>query len=892
VASLVPIPSFPQRDIVMNNPAQSLDLAVRCHQTGDLQQAEQLYRQILQVDPSNVNALHLLGLIALQAGKPDHAVDYISQALRLMPNFAEAHYNLGMALRQQGKLEEAVAHWRQALNNKPDYAEAHYHMGNALQQQGKLTDAMASWQQAVRLNPGYAEAHNNLGIGFQQQGKLQEAVASLQRALQLKPDFIQAHHNLGNALLAQGKLEEAIARYQHVLRFNPNSVAAYNNLGKALLDQGRLEEAVASLQRVMMIDPDFADAHNNLGLVRIEQGLLDDAIACFRRALQIKPDSVDAYNHLGNAFKKQGNLDQAMAYYRQALRLAPNFADARLNLGTAFQARGDYEAALECCRQAVRLQPNASGGHNNLGIVLAAMGKPEEALACYRQALQLSPNYAEAHFNLGVVLWEQGDMEAAIASFQHALEFKPNDVAALGALVHVLQHTCRWENLKQLSQKIIEFNDARADAGNASLITPFSFLTLPIATTAAQQLRCARNWVAQQPQLTLDRGPTPILNRSVDITSKITVGYLSADFHSHPTAFLTAELFEQHDRARFAVFGYSYGPDDGSPMRRRLGNAFDCFVDLRDVSYLDAARRIAADGVDILVDLKGHTRDGRPQILGARPAPIQVNYLAYPGTMGAPYIDYVLVDDFIVPPDQQPFFTEQLVHLPLCYQVNDSRREIAPTTPSRAECGLPEEGFVFCCFNNSYKITPEVFDVWMALLKALPGSVIWLLIGNDFAPANLRREAVARGVAEDRLVFAPWQPLPDHLARHRVADLFLDCFPVNAHTTASDALWAGCPVLTLAGKTFASRVAGSLLRTVGLPELITTSLEEYQAVALRVARDPDLLAHVRSKLAESRKTSPLFDATQFARHLERAYITMREINASGQRPRPFAVSPA
>ena len=318
---------------------------------------------------------------------------------------------------------------------------------------------------------------------------------------------------------------------------------------------------------------------------------------------------------------------------------------------------------------------------------------------------------------------------------------------------------------------------------------------------------------------------------------KTTIAYLSADFHEHATAWLIAELFEKHDHGRFAIYGYSYGPRDDSPLRRRLACALDRFVDVRDLSYAEAARRIAADEVDILVDLKGYTQDARSEIVAFRPAPLQVSYLGYPGTLGAEFMDYILVDDFVVPPEQQPFFTEKLVHLPGCYQVNDSRREIAPRTPSRAECGLPEEGLVFCCFNNSYKITPQVFGVWMELLQAVPGSVLWLLEGNRFMPANLRREAEGRGVAAERLVFAPRKPLPEHLARHRLAALFLDTFPVNAHTTASDALWAGCPVLTLAGETFVSRVAGSLVRSVGLPELITASLEDYRATALRLARE-------------------------------------------------------
>jgi predicted O-linked N-acetylglucosamine transferase (SPINDLY family) len=874
----------------MNTLAQSLDLAVKCHQAGDLQQAEQLYRQILQVDPNHADAIRLLGLIALQLGQTDSAVDYIRQALRLKPDFAEAHNLLAIALRQQGKLDEAVSSWRQALSFKPDYAEAYNLLAIACKEKGLLEEAAANWRQVIRLRPNDAEAHGSLANVLMEQGKLDDAVAAYKQVLRLEPESFRSINNLGCALVHLGKAEEAVRWLEEALRIKPDYVQAQNNLGNALMLQGKQEDAVASYRRALHFDPNFADAYCNLGKIFLEQHRLDEAVANFRKALHLRPNFVEALNNLANAFLEQGQIEQAIANYQDVLRFQPKSAGAYSNLGKTFLDQGRLDEAVDSLQQALQIEPDFAEAHNNLGLVRRKQGKLDEAVACYRRAFRSKPNYAEAHFNEGQVLWTLGDFATATASFQRALQQKPDYVAALVALVHAFQHLCRWENLTKLSRRIIELNDGPADAAVAAAMVPFSFVTLPIATTAAQQLRCARDWVAQQPQLTLDRADYVSRNRSTDLKSKITIGYASADFWAHPTAYLTAELFEQHDRDQFTIVAYSYSPDDGSPMRRRLVNAFDRFVDLNNDSDLDAARRIAADGVDILVDLKGHTRDGRLQIFAARPAPIQVNYLAYPGTMGAPYIDYILVDDFLVPPDQQPFFMEQLVHLPLCYQVNDSRREIASRTPSRAECGLPEEGFVFCCFNNSYKITPELFDVWMNLLKALPGSVIWLLIGNDFAPANLRREAVARGIAEDRLVFAPRQPLAEHLARHRVADLFLDCFPVNAHTTASDALWAGCPVLTLAGETLISRVAGSLLRAVGLPELITTSLEEYQAVALRLARDPNLLAHVRSKLAESRKTSPLFDARQFARNLERAYITMREINASGQQPRPFAVS--
>jgi predicted O-linked N-acetylglucosamine transferase (SPINDLY family) len=688
-----------------------------------------------------------------------------------------------------------------------------------------------------------------------------------------------------------GRLQAAEQIYRQILAVEPNHADAWHLLGVMAYQAGKHEAAVEHIKRAIGLNGNAAAFHYNLGNAFKDQGKLDEAVACWRRVLELEPDYAEAHVNLGVAFSAQGKPDQAAACHRRALELKPDFAAAHYNLGVALNDRGKPDDAIACWRRALELKPDHAAAHNNLGAALNDRGKPDEAIARCRRALELKPDYAEAHGNLGNAFRDQGELDEAIACYRRALELKPDDAASLGSLVHALQHLCCWEDLKDLSRRVVEVVDRDAGGRIASAVPPFAFLALPMMTTAEQQLRCARQCANRKLKAANGHGRKPAGNRASDLKSKITVGYLSADFHCHATARLIAELFEKHDRQRFDVFGYSYGPDDGSPMRRRLIEAFDRFSDLKDASFVESAERIAADGVDILVDLKGYTQNARTQILALRPAPIQVNYLGYPGTMGAPFMDYILVDDFVVPDDRQPFFTERLVHLPWCYQVNDSRREISAHTPSRAECRLPEKGFVFCSFNNSYKITPEMFDVWMGLLKAVPQSMLWLLEGNRCVPANLRREAEARGVAAQRLVFAPRVPLPDHLARHRVADLFLDSLPYNAHTTASDALWAGCPLLTMAGETFVSRVAGSLLRAIGLSELVTSSLEEYQDMALRLARDADYLGELRSRLEANRKTSPLFDAGQFARNLEKAYLTMWEIYACGEKPRAFAVSP-
>jgi protein O-GlcNAc transferase len=411
---------------------------------------------------------------------------------------------------------------------------------------------------------------------------------------------------------------------------------------------------------------------------------------------------------------------------------------------------------------------------------------------------------------------------------------------------------------------------------------------LAISASPAVQLRAAEIFTADQ----CPPAERSIWRGEIYRHDRIRIAYLSADFQNHPTAYLAAGWFEAHDRSRFETIAVSFGPDTNDDMRQRLRGVFERFIDAQSLTNRQIAERLRALEIDIAVDLKGYTTNSRAGIFALRPAPIQVGYLGYPGTMAASYMDYILADEVVIPSDHAPFYTEKIVWLPGTYQVNDRARRISDQTPSRAELSLPDEGFVFCCFNNSYKIRPAIFDIWMRLLRQVEGSVLWLFEENGSAAQNLRLEAERRGVAPERLVFAPHVPAAEHLARHRHADLTLDTLPYNAHTTASDSLWAGVPVLTCLGTTFAGRVAASLLKAIGLPELITTSLEDYEALALRIAREPDLRAALKQKLARNRDTFPLFDTARFTRHTEAAYTTMWERHQRGEPPQSFAVTPA
>ena len=631
----------------------------------------------------------------------------------------------------------------------------------------------------------------------------------------------------------------------------------HNNLGNALLASGRTEDAVASLRRAAKLKPGLSTVHTNLGLALSELGRFEEAAASHRTALKLQPGLALAHNNLGVALQKAGKLDEAIASFHRAIELQPALPEALVNLADT-----------------LRLTKPAGESREDPG----RYARLEEAISCYRRAVEIRPGYAEAYVNLGGLLSELRRFAEAATCFAHARELDPTEGRAVIEHVFARREMCEWKDSTTDEAAFV-----RAAQSVEKGAMAFSFLA--IVDDPQLQLEAAR----REARIRTAGKATARWPATKSRDAKIRLGYLSADFQEHATAYLIAELIERHDRSRFEVQAFSFGQDDRSPMRNRLHQAFDRFNDVGSLTDQEAARQIHRAEIDIAIDLKGYTREDRPGILSYRPAPIQVAYLGYPGTMGADFIDYAIVDDFVVPAGAARYFSEKLVYLPDCYQVNDTRRVVADRTPSRADCGLPAEGFVFCSFNNNYKITPSVFDVWMRLLARVPNSVLWLLADNEWAVANLRREAQQRGVSPGRLIFAPRLKLAEHLARHRLADLFLDTAPVNAHTTASDALWVGLPLVTCAGKSFVARVAGSLLRAVGMPELITTDLGDYEALALKLASEPQTLAALRAKLERNRLTYPLFDIDRFRRNIEAAYVHMWSTRQRGGEPESFAV---
>jgi predicted O-linked N-acetylglucosamine transferase (SPINDLY family) len=817
--------------------------AIEAHRNGAVEDAKLLYRKVLTADPKNAAACGNLAIIAAQQGDLAGAERLMRQEIRLRPNTAAGYHNLGSVLQQQGRLADAIATHRHAIKLKPDYAEAYLALGNALRQQGDLEEAMESYRSAVAARRDYPEAHNNIGVLLQMQGRLDEAAAAYHEAVRLRPGYAEAQFNLGTVLHQQQQLDAAEAAYRRVIELAPGIAEGHNNLGTVLKDQGRLDGALAAFDQAIALQADYAEAFYNRATVLQQLTRLEEALAAYAHAIELRQDYTDAINNAGIVLLELGRAGEAVELYRRLMERMPAHADACNNLGTA----------------------------------LLAEGRVDEARAAFEQALAHKPDFPEAFCNLGNARRELGDLAGAIAAYRDALRLRPDDAGAFSQLIYHLAQACAWDGCEADQEKLLDM------ARRGIRVPPFYLLSTP--ASASDQLICAQHWatsISPPRETVFDHKPCAERER-------IRLGYLSGDFHQHATAQLMAELFECHDRDRFEVFAYCYGPDDHSPMRARLTAAFDRFVDIRALSHRKAADLIHADQVDILVDLKGYTHHARPAISAYRPAPVQVSYLGYPATMGADFIDYIIVDPLVVPSSQQPLFSERLVHLPRSYQVNDRRREVADARTSRQDFGLPAEGLVLCSFNNSYKISPAFFDIWMRLLRAVPGSVLWLLEANPLIPGNLRFEAEKRGVDSGRLIFAPVVPPAEHLGRHRHADLFLDTLPCNAHTTASDALWAGLPVVTCCGDTFAGRVAGSLLMAIDMPELVTKSPDEYEQAALALARNPQRLIALRQKLQNNRDASALFDLPKLTGNIEAAYARMWQTWLAGQTPAAFSI---
>jgi protein O-GlcNAc transferase len=795
---------------------------------------------------SPVDELFHRAVSAMQSGKLDVAERFLKEIIRLQSGHIPALSVLSTFLAARGRREEghhymrlALAAYDQVLQTRPNLSEAWLGRAQLLSHFGRHTEAIDSLDRAVANNRELIPAHLLRAKLLADLGRHQEALDGIDKLLEIKPSSAEALVGRGNILFESKRYHEALDAYDRASALNPALPEAWLGRGNALSELRRYDDALAAYDRALGANPQLAGALLGRGNVLNALKRYDDALVAYDKAIGIAPDFAEAWLNRGNLLNTVNRHDEALAAFRRALALWPDLAEAWLGQGNVFFFLKRYQDATSSYDTALAIRPDLSEAQLGRGNVFSVLKQHREAANAYAAVLTLAP--------------------------EHPL--------TKGFLLHQKLLACDWPGIDALIDQI----EKDLTAGRLS-VEPF--ILQGISNSPRSLQRCTELYSEERYPA---RSTDGFQQRTLD-HEKIRVGYFSGEFREQATSHLIAGVLEQHDQSRFEVYAFDNGWDDRSEIRRRVNAAVHEMVEIRQLSDASALATIREKQIDVLINLNGYFGEQRTQLFASRAAPIQVNYLGFPGTLGASYIDYIIADRHLIPEDHKTFYNEKVVYLPNCYQANDSKRKIAANEPSRLECDLPKSGFVFCCFNNSYKILPSVFDRWMQILSQVEGSVLWLLSDNLETKSNLHREASARNIDPQRLIFAKQVPPADHLARHAVADLFLDTVPCNAHTTASDALWAGLPLLTCMAETFSGRVAGSLLHAIGLPELVTTTLEDYERLAVDLALNPEKLARLKDKLARNRSVAPLFNTKLFTEHLEAAYVAMFDRFSAGAKP--------
>ncbi len=832
---------------------------------GDTDSAQSICRSVLESFPGNRRARDLLAeLRAPTASGPP--ADVVPQDL--------------VRLFESGDHAGAVRLAQSRLEKTPDSAPLWNIFGAALARCGHPDQAEAAFAQAIRLAPGYHSAHMNHGNVLLDLQRADEAISAYREALSLRPDFAEAHYNLGRAFQRLGQAEDACDAYRRALDCSADYPDATTNLWSLLVSMSRQTEAAQVLRDRTQVAPEDAQAWNNLGTLYYSQCLAEEAERAFRRATEIQPANPAMRHNLGLGLRALGAEAEAEEAFRAAVAADPSSAAAHVDLGNLLSDAGRLEEAAQAYFAALDADLENPLAHNNLGNVFKRLGRPEDAAACYERALAFDPAHAEANNNMAIRRWAEGDLPAAEMHFARALRARPEMSFSRAQMLHVQGHMCDWTAHDAFAAV------AETLGVEGVEIPPFTMLAFedsPERQKARSELYDRRRHRALLP-------PHKVVARPR--RDRMRIGYFSSDLHNHATLHLMSGLLRHHDRARFEICAFSYGNvRDHHQQALSAGGEIDRFYDVQNLTDTRIAELAREQDLDIAIDLKGYTEGSRAGLMADRVAPVQISYLGYPGTLGAGWCDYIVADETVIPPAERSHYTEKVIFLPHCYQPNDNMRPVADLDDTRADHGLPEDAFVLCCFNQGYKISRAEFEIWMRILADIDHAVLWLMATNRWAEDNLRRAAELRGIDPDRLVFAPRLGPELHLARHRHADLFIDTFNVNAHTTASDALWVGLPVVTLPGRQFAARVAASLLGAVGLQDLAVPDAAAYESLVRDLAGNPERLSELRRHLAMARDTAPLFDTPRYARDFERGLDMAFARWAEGLAPADIRVGP-
>lgn len=868
-----------------------------------------------------------LGNAMKQIGELELSKRLYLRAIELKPRFSEAYANLGLLLAEKGEVGEAVEAYASSLLLGGSRDAVWCQLGQLYRADGRLCDARRCLGEAARR--GSYVAVSTLAAMAKDEGDNECACIYYREAIRRRPELADAHSNLGNVLKQHGRLDEAIACYEHAMRHAPELAVARGNLASAYLERGDLELAIRTFHEAINLEPRFADAYNNLGNALRQAGRLEEAISSYRAALALRPDHAHAHNNLGNAMKDAGNVKEAVRCYQIATKIAPRLAAAHSNLGLVLKERGDLNGAIARYRAALAVDSSFADAYSNLGNALKDAGRLDQAFHCYSVAIMLRPDFADAYSNLASAYKDAGRNSEAITCYRRALQLKPDFADAFANLTHTLVFVCDWTNrdrdfeeLSQIVAKQLDEDQHEGQGGYGAVagtiatkvcrvpsIQPFHTLVYPV--DISDMLKIARRYAMRAEQnasqveglpasrplynkllpaqanrllsASVGRLPpreSPIATMQSNAARRLRVGYVSSDLGNHPLAHLMQSIFGMHDKAKYEVVCYSLSPDDGSAWRRKIAREVEHFVDVSGLCLRDLALRVLADQMDILINLNGYTKGARNELFALRCAPVQVSYMGFCGTLGADYVQYLVADSIVVPREHEPFYAEKIVRMPHCYFVNDhaqsARYVFEPSAlPRRTEYGVPDPcAFVFCNFNQIYKIDPTIFEVWCNILKRVERSVLWLLRFPPIGEANIRHEARKRGVPDHRIHFTQVSPKDEHIKRGTLADLFLDTPQCNAHTTGCDILWGGCPMLTLLGNKMATRVAASLLYAVHCPDLVTTSLEAYEELAVRLATDVRLYRKVKASVQRARPYAPLWDTRRWVSNFENAIDQM------------------
>ncbi|KAK9288296.1 hypothetical protein L1049_016747 [Liquidambar formosana] len=855
--------------------------------------------EALRFDPQFAECFGNMANAWKEKGNIDVAIRYYLIAIELRPNFADAWSNLASAYMRKGRLTEAAQCCRQALALNPRLVDAHSNLGNLMKAQGLVQEAYNCYLEALRIQPGFAIAWSNLAGLFMEAGDLNRALQYYKEAVKLKPTFSDAYLNLGNVYKALGMRQEAILCYQRAVQTRPDYAMAYGNLASIYYEQFQLDMAILYYKQAIACDAGFLEAYNNLGNALKDAGRVDEAIQCYRQCLSLQPSHPQALTNLGNIYMEWNAMDVAASCYMATLAVTTGLSAPFNNLAIIYKQQGNYADAISCYNEVLRIDPLAADGLVNRGNTYKEIGRVNDAIQDYIRAITIRPTMAEAHANLASAYKDSGHVEAAIKSYKQALILRPEFPEATCNLLHTLQCVCDWEDREN---KFIEVEGILRRQIKMSVIPsvqPFHAIAYPIDPMLA--LEISRKYAAHcslaaaRYSLPPFNYPSPVPIKGEGRNGRLRVGYVSSDFGNHPLSHLMGSVFGMHDRENVEVFCYALSPNDGTEWRQRIQSEAEHFVDVSSMTSDMIARRINDDKIQILVNLNGYTKGARNEIFAMQPAPIQVSYMGFPGTTGASYIHYLITDEFVSPMRFSHIYSEKLVHLPHCYFANDYKqknRDVLDLNcqPKRSDYGLPEDKFIFACFNQLYKMDPDIFNTWCNILKRVPNSAIWLLRFPAAGEMRLRAYAAARGVHPDQIIFTDVAMKNEHIRRSALADLFLDTPLCNAHTTGTDVLWAGLPMVTLPLEKMATRVAGSLCLATGLgEEMIVSSMKEYEEKAVSLAENRSKLLDLANRLKASRLTCPLFDTARWVRNLERAYFKMWNLHCSGQHPQPFKV---